>query len=95
MGSISDIDPPDEMADQALASAKPSDATVNGRLVSLRRLLTVCRELGAPLPEAKPLIKGEKVRPYRDTSGPGEDAVALLLDGMERTSFKGKRIMPL
>jgi integrase/recombinase XerC len=68
-----------------------SEATVNRRLAAVRALLRFARRLGASCPDPAKLVTGEKVRAYRDTRGPGIEAVVRILTSIDRTTLPGKR----
>jgi integrase/recombinase XerC len=74
-----------------LQERKLSAATINRRLSTIRRAVTLARRFG--LIGWAVDLDGLPARPYRDTAGPGEEGMAALFD-MARaaaTTPKGKR----
>lgn len=66
------------------------EATVNRRLAALKALVTIGRKLGV-CDYSLDDVKGEKVRPYRDTSGVGAADYKKVLDLCSRSTTAGKR----
>jgi len=67
-----------------------SPATINRRLSALRSLVRLARTVG--LIDWTLTVSGEKAEAYRDTAGPGVDAVrAMLVKLRERGDAKGAR----
>jgi len=67
-----------------------SSATINRRLSALRSLVKLARTVG--LIEWTLSVRGERVEAYRDTAGPGVDAVrAMLVKLSQRGDAKGAR----
>ena len=66
------------------------EATVNRRMAAIKSLATYARKIDKcnfTLEE----IKGEKITPYRDTSGINPEQFQRLLAVPDRTTYKGKR----
>lgn len=68
-----------------------SEATVNRRLAAVNSLLLFARRLGLTEADVSGLVRGEKVIPYRDTTGLTPAQARRLLQQPDRTTLKGKR----
>jgi integrase/recombinase XerC len=66
------------------------EATINRRLAAIKSLVTFARKLGQCNYTLED-IKGEKVKPYRDTTGVGKDTYKKMLAIPNRNTLKGKR----
>lgn len=66
-----------------------SSATINRRLAAIRALVNFAYEAGQC--EWTLLIRNEKVKPYRDTTGISREAYRQVLAVLDRTTVKGKR----
>lgn len=66
------------------------EATINRRLAAIKSLVTFARKLGQCNYTLED-IKGEKVKPYRDTTGVGKDTYKKMLAIPDRSTLKGKR----
>ena len=60
-----------------MAEQNLSPATKNRRLAAIRSAMKLARTLGLITWTLE--VEGEKIRPYRDTAGPGEDAYRAML----------------
>ena len=67
-----------------------SESTINRRLSALRSLVNYSRKVGLCEWDLQD-VDGEKVKGYRDTSGPTTDQVINMLNIPDRTTEKGKR----
>jgi integrase/recombinase XerC len=74
-----------------LISRNLSEATVNRRLAAIHSLVDYARRIGLTDANIAGLIRGEKVIPYRDTSGITSDQAIRLLSMPDRSTLKGKR----
>lgn len=73
-----------------LKALQRSHATINRRIAALQSLVKVARLLGMVAWTVE--VQREKVRPYRDTRGPGRPALRRVLARLsERTDAKGAR----
>lgn len=66
-----------------------SSATVNRRLAAIRALVNYAYEAGQC--EWTLLIRNEKVKPYRDTTGISRESYRQVLAVLDRATVKGKR----
>jgi len=67
-----------------------AEATVNRRLSALRSLVTFANRLGLTT-NTLAAVEGERVRSYRDTSGPTADEMTRTFDAVDRGTEKGSR----
>lgn len=67
-----------------------AEATVNRRLAALRSLVDFARKIGKCEWDLRD-IKGEKITPYRDTSGVPAEKMISMLSVPDRSKQKGKR----
>jgi integrase/recombinase XerC len=74
-----------------LISRNLSEATINRRLASINSLIDYARRVGLTDANIAGLIRGEKVIPYRDTSGITSEQAVLILSLPDRSTLKGKR----
>lgn len=75
----------------AMLEQKLSSATMNTRLAPIRSLLAFCLRLGYSQTNGRDLVKNEKVRAYRDTSGPAAETIDRILKLPDRTQLRGMR----
>jgi len=68
-----------------------SEATVNRRLAAVNSLLLFARRLGLTDADVSGLVRGEKVVPYRDTTGITPAQARKLLQQPDRATLKGRR----
>lgn len=66
-------------------------ATINRRLATVRKLLRVAHNLGAPCPSPDGIVKDEKVAVQRDTAGPPLGDAVQVLTAINRDTLKGCR----
>jgi integrase/recombinase XerC len=79
-----------EYRSHLLDEKKVHPATVNRRLASLRSMVKLARTIGLVTWSIE--IEGLKVDPYRDTRGPGLEAIGAMLECLKkRTDPKGAR----
>jgi integrase/recombinase XerC len=74
-----------------LISRSLSEATINRRLAAIHSLVDYARRVGLTDANITGLIRGEKVIPYRDTSGITSEQAKQLLSLPDRSTLKGKR----
>ncbi len=73
-----------------LMKAGLAEATVNRRLSALKALVKYGRKLGA-CSYSLDDVQGEKVQPYRDTTGVDVEAMRKVVTKCSRSTLKGKR----
>jgi integrase/recombinase XerC len=66
------------------------EATINRRLAAIKSLVNFARKIGK-CDYTLEDIKGEKVKPYRDTTGISKEAYKKMLCVPDRNTLKGKR----
>lgn len=66
------------------------EATINRRLAAIKSLVAFARKLGK-CDYTLEDVKGEKVKPYRDTTGISKEAYKKMLAVPDRNTLKGKR----
>ena len=67
-----------------------TEATINRRLAAIKSLVNYARRIGK-CDYSLEDVKGEKIQPYRDTTGISTDSFRLLLAVPDRFTLKGKR----
>jgi integrase/recombinase XerC len=66
------------------------EATINRRLAAIKSLVNFARKIGK-CDYTLEDIKGEKVKPYRDTTGISKESYKKMLCVPDRNTLKGKR----